>query len=154
MCVDWGSDSTRESLEEFKCPFSREEVVPVREEMDELTAWDDEYFARREELFREMEEIVEGVLQTGNATLPMLSDVDVDVAEYFAAAKDVMKDIQDKAEESRRLLANKMQVWPLHLEADYRNATPQKRRPDRDFLLYWMTNNLLSVGRVMAIIDV
>ena len=68
----------------------------------------------------------------------------VDVAEYFAAAKDVMKEIQDKAEESRRLLAKKMQVWPSHLEADSRNATLQKRRPDRDFLLYWMTNNLLS----------
>ena len=63
-----GSDSTRESLEEFKCPFSRDEVVSVREEMAELTAWDDEYFARREELFREMEEIVEGVLHTGNVT--------------------------------------------------------------------------------------
>jgi hypothetical protein len=63
-----GSDSTRESLEEFKCPFSRDEVVSVREEMAELMAWDDEYFARREELFREMEEIVEGVLQTGNVT--------------------------------------------------------------------------------------
>src|SRR5271156_2890095 len=60
------SDSTRESLEEFKCPFSRDEVVSLREEMDELTAWDDRYFARREELFREMEEIVEGILQTGN----------------------------------------------------------------------------------------
>ena len=63
------SDSTRESLEEFKCPFSRDEVVSVREEMEELTAWDDEYFARREELFREMEEIVEGVLQTGKNIL-------------------------------------------------------------------------------------
>jgi hypothetical protein len=39
--------------------------------------------------------------------------LNVDVAEYFAAAKDVMKDIQDKAEESRPLLAKKMQVWPL-----------------------------------------
>jgi hypothetical protein len=36
----------------------------------------------------------------------------VDVAQYFAAAKDVMKEIQDKAEESRRLLAKKMQVCP------------------------------------------
>ena len=149
MCVDWGSDSTRESLGEFKCPFSRDEVVSVREEMEELTAWDDEYFARREELLREMEEIVEGVLQTGKTILRLergWEGLMVDVAEYFAAAKDVMKDIQDKAEESRRLLAKKMQVLSSNLEADYRNATLQKRKPDRDFLLYWMTNNLLSVG--------
>jgi hypothetical protein len=62
------SDSTRDALEEFKCPFSHDEVVSLREEMEELSVWDDRYFARREELFREIEEIVEGVLQTGNFT--------------------------------------------------------------------------------------
>ena len=62
------SDSTRESLEEFKCPFSRDEIASLREEMEELTAWDDRYFARREELLREIEEIVQGVVQTGTFT--------------------------------------------------------------------------------------
>lgn len=35
----------------------------------------------------------------------------VDVEEYFAAAKDVMKDLEDKAVESRSSLAKKMQVY-------------------------------------------
>ena len=103
------SDSTRESLEEFKCPFTGDEVASLREEMEELTAWDARYFARREELLREMEKIVEGVVQTGIPCGWVRADC-IDVEEYFAAAKDVMKDLRDKAEESRSSLTKKMQV--------------------------------------------
>ena len=65
----YGSDSMRETLSEFKCPFSRDEVVSLREEMEELAAWDERYFIRREQLFREMQDLVELVMHTGESFL-------------------------------------------------------------------------------------
>lgn len=80
--------------------------------MEELEAWDERYFKRRAELLKELDDLVEAVVDIGNIIEGILT---VDVDEYMLEAKEALQEYDGIKEDYSALLEKKMKV-SLHMK--------------------------------------
>lgn len=94
------SDQLMENIQQtWTCPFSPESILSLRKEIEELEAWDAEYFARRNSKIAELEELVESV-------------IDIEVEGYLEEANAVLSKLDKLSEKHTVLLEKRMQVYP------------------------------------------
>jgi len=75
--------------------------------MEELEAWDERYFKHREELLKELDDLVKAVVDIGSIIECMLT---VDVDKYMLEAKEALQEYDDIKEEYTALFAKKRKV--------------------------------------------
>jgi hypothetical protein len=93
------SDQLIENIQQtWTCPFSAEYILSLRKEIEELEAWDAEYFLRRNAKIAELGELVQSV-------------IDIEVEGYFEEANEVLSKLDKTAEKYTGLLEKKMQVY-------------------------------------------
>ena len=66
---DWNltnSDNIKKDLQEFVCPYTKADITALKRDMEELEAWDERYFKHREELLKELDELVKSVVDIGS----------------------------------------------------------------------------------------
>ena len=62
---DSGSDASKKHLEEFICPYTNEDIISLRSEIAELKMWDLQYFKHKKELLKELEDLINDVINIG-----------------------------------------------------------------------------------------
>ena len=75
--------------------------------MEELEAWDAQYFKQREELLKELDDLVQAAVDIGNIVESMLI---VDVEKYMLEAKEALQEYDGIKEEYTALLEKQMKV--------------------------------------------
>lgn len=101
------SDAAKQDTQEFVCPYAKSDVAALRREMEELESWDERYFKQREELIKELDDLVKAVVDIGNIIEAMLT---VDVDKYMLEANEALQEYDGIKEEYTALLEKKMKV--------------------------------------------